>query len=155
MANDTGKAIEIISALHDAGLLRTSRSESQPAAHLLRALSEAGLLTATGPSAAVEPRLKVGDEVGLTQIWKVEKFFTTKAGKSWVRFVEGLQETETTSYYILFPPNDEAYLEEIDKFIAAPIPKHMVPVLEITEVIHERGFHCKLLSFKTGYYMAR
>jgi hypothetical protein len=157
MADDAGQqAVEIIGALHNAGLLRAAPSPAEPAAvQVISKLREFGLLGDTlGPLAPPGSQpLKVDDELYIGPVVGVTKFVTTE-GTPWVSFDEITPAKKRTSYTFEFPPNDESYLAEIDRIIAAPTEPTVPSVsasVKITMVLDSAHYHAKLLSLTTSH----
>lgn len=142
MANDpAAEAVGIIGALNAAGLLQGGRPDASSAHAIIGALHEAGLIRADGgaaPAATPAPTgHQVGDRVFVSPITYVDKFIDTEPAAPYdtrVRVVNDSSGGPPTTYEIEFPPNDEKWLAEIDKIIAAPKPLRVLAWVEITHV---------------------
>jgi hypothetical protein len=121
------EAIGIIGALNAAGLLQGGRSDASSAYAIIGALHEAGLIRADGgtaPAAApASTGRQAGDKVFVSPITYVDKYINAEASGG-----------TPTTYELDFPPNDEEWLPEIDKIIAAPKPLRVLAYVEITNV---------------------
>ena len=142
MANDpAAEAVGIIGALNAAGLLQGGSPDASSVHAIIGALHQAGLIRADGgtaPAATPAPTgRQVGDKVFVSPITYVDKFFDTEAAAPYdvrVRVVNDASGGPPTTYQIDFPPNDEKWLAEIDKIIAAPKPLRVLAYVEITKV---------------------
>ena len=167
MADDSaGQAIEIVGALHEAGLLRAAgaRTSSEPAAQIITALSEAGLFgtppsSTSGEPAAVgvglapaavvaEPEPKVDDEAYLGDVRRITRMrgqviLSNYSPPRWIG-----------DYVLNFPPNIEDWLLDIDKIIAAPRQGLFVDgAVKITEVpdASRRAYVGRLTELRPTY----
>lgn len=158
MPDDVGEAIGIIHALGDAGLLRTAGTpESQApsdAVRLLGALRQAGLLadpgggaapaggggapaggTAPGAQAAAVEGPQEGDTLWTPQIPKVNRHIFAD-GRTFVLL--GYPLFGTDRWYWLrcrFPPNNDIFLEQIDKVLVSPRQASLFAMAEVTAVL--------------------
>jgi hypothetical protein len=135
------EAIGIIGALNAAGLLQGGRSDASSAYAIIGALHEAGLIRADGgtaPAAApASTGRQAGDKVFVSPITYVDKYINAEAAPAYdvrVRVVNDPSGGTPTTYELDFPPNDEEWLPEIDKIIAAPKPLRVLAYVEITNV---------------------
>ena len=94
----------------------------------------------TEPAAPPVPTgRQVGDKVFVSPITYVDKYINTEAAPAYdvrVRVVNDPSGGTPTTYELDFPPNDEKWLAEIDKIIAAPktTPLRVATFVEITHV---------------------
>ena len=157
----TGQAVGIIGALSQAGLLAAAPRPGEPTAgEIIGALSQAGLFqiaraTPEPPPLEVVPAIQVGDKVSVFPVRRIARHFTARDDlPSSYQFVV-TQNGDDTSYYALFPPNDDSYIEEIDKILAAGTkPQWISAYMEITKVITNPAgskYHGELLSLTSNY----
>lgn len=137
------EAIGIIGALDAAGLLQGVRPETTSAHAIIGALHEVGLLRAdvsTAPAPPAPTGRQAGDKVVVSPITYVDKYINTEAAgyDVRVRVVNDPSGGTPTTYRLDFPPNDEEWLPEIDKIIAAPKPLRVLASVEITDVFGSR-----------------
>lgn len=174
MADDSaGQAVEIIGALQEAGLLRATRSTSNPAAQIISALSEAGLLqapTGTGGTAAPGraiaeagvvapstpqppplPAPKVGDEAFLGGIRRVTRSYGSPGGQ--VFLVNDSPPQWVGNYALDFPPNDVGLLPGFDAILAAPreLRVHAIAAVKITKVSGPGSYQGKLTLLRADW----
>ena len=146
-------------ALNEAGLLGTGGTASG-AAGVIGVLSEAGLLrtgAASGPSeppAAPPEGPQVGDvvSVGGTRLKQVSKFAREPGAAipTRVQLVQTLQ-GRNTFYDLVFPPNDDSYLAEIDKLTAAPRPPTVFFIIKLTSEISADYYRGELIELQVHY----
>jgi hypothetical protein len=163
MPDDTRDAIGVIDALNEAGLLRASPT-SQPAASgavgIINALNVAGLLGTPSPAGATgapEPppqppeAPKPADQILTGEIKQVLKYVDLDAGGSLVTsvFLTSVLPDESWRWtYLKFPPNDEKWLMEFDRILAAPKPLEMQALAEVTAVISPGYVEANLLHLE-------
>jgi hypothetical protein len=134
------EAIGIIGALDAAGLLQGARPEASSAHAIIGALHEVGLIrtdVSAAPALSAPTGHQVGDKVTVSPITYVDKIIDTEAAAPYdvrVRIVNDASGGAPTTYELDFPPNDEKWLPEIDKIIAAPKPLRVLAYVEITHV---------------------
>jgi len=177
LADDSGEAIEIIGALSDAGLLRTAASGAPSgAARLIGVLGEAGLLaTATaapggaaagsaagaappsGAQAAAQEGPQVGDIVWVSDIWHINKSLEEPDGPLVMEFQSQRAAGQWWQVQIAFPPNEEGWLVEIEKVLAAGWPSALNLKVEVTSAPRvfptSRVFSANVVYF-VGLYRA-
>ena len=157
MADDPGtEAIGIIGALNEAGLLRTAPSVSQPAAEVIGALVEAGVLSTvlSTPTPPPPPEPKVGDEIFLANVTRIELGFGGSAGVSHVQLTNSAAQGSGEAHYsLLFPPNDEKWLPGIDTIILSPRKPWVVASVKIT-ALATPGPNCILQALRAAYSIA-
>ena len=146
----------IISALNNAGLLATNApSSTAQAAEIIGVLGKAGLLgigVLTTPEPPIGPQ--AGDQINIGPIRIVTRYCypATAEVKAWVGLMVIRPGNQQTSYGLRFPPNDDSFLAEIDKYIAAPATKDMSARVEITEAFAGGGYDCLLHNLYLNYY---
>jgi hypothetical protein len=179
MADDTGtEAIELISALNQAGLLATAasgRSEglrAEEAIRVIGTLSEAGLLAdaSSGPPPPPPQGRKVGDTVIARHVRWLGKYAIDEPGSGFRAASFRLMDhppvsgksSSTESYidfYVDCPPSDEGFVAELDKVIAAPRPVAIEAKLEITAVLTENtnwsSYRAKLIDLWATHGLTR
>lgn len=150
-----GQAIEIIGALDAAGLLQRQGVADASTSGIIGALAQAGLLRAGERNTpAPPPGPQVGDIVRVDYIRGVGKYVNPTAGEKYVRLAHSPVQGTTVIYYLDFPPNDEKWLPEIDKIIAAPKPVQVLAYVEITVVGTTEIHHGKLVSLSVESWWA-
>lgn len=158
MADDAGvRALGIISALNAAGLLQSQAVASPSTPEIISALAEAGLLRTGGrvsSTPAPPPGPQVGDVVRIENIRGVGKYLNPTSGEKYVRLAHSPSQETTVITYLNFPPNDESWLPEIDKIIAAPKPLQVLAYVEITSVGTTEIYHGKLTSLAVESWWA-
>lgn len=169
MPDDQSEAIGIIGALSDAGLLRTAASGTRgsPSASgamgIIEALSEAGVLgTPTDASATAGPPPEpgwgpqVGAVVRAAEILQVNTALF-EDGVKLVQFLslQALRPSRFWGVACKFPPNDNAYLTELDKGLASSKPTFLSVQVEVTDLIYEDArtsdFYGTLQDLRVGY----
>lgn len=130
---------EIIGALNEAGLFQISRATPEP------------------PPSDVVPAIQVGDKISVFPIRRIARHFSARddVPSSYQFVVSQPNVADGTSYYALFPPNDDSYMEEIDKMLLAGTqPQWISAYMEITKVISNPSgdnYHGKLLALTSNY----
>jgi len=162
MANDSAmETIGIVGALHTSGLLQSRDPDSVYA--VIGALNEAGLLrTDSGKEAApppnpvpVEPPPPAVHAAGSEVNFRVEqltKYLSPGGPRSDALVV--LHTTDTAQnlaveYWHDFPPNDVAWLPEVDNIMAIPQMDWIAATVEITQPHSARFYECRLVSLVT------
>jgi hypothetical protein len=157
MADDPGaRAIGIVRALDAAGLLQSETVATASTSGIIGVLAEAGLLKAGAPATPPPPPTgaQVGDVVRVDNIRGVGKYTNPTSGEKYVRLAHDPVPGTTVIYYLDFPPNDEKWLPEIDKIIAAPKPVQVLAYVEITVVGTTEIYHGKLTSLAVESWWA-
>jgi hypothetical protein len=150
MADDAGaQALGILRALNAAGLVQNQAIANPSTSEIISALAEAGLLRIEGRASstpAPPPGPQVGDVVRIEGIRGVGKYLNPTTGQKYVRLAHSPTLDTTVLTYLYFPPNDESWLPEFDKIIAAPKPLQVMAYVEITSVETTEIHHGKLVS---------
>jgi hypothetical protein len=99
----------------------------------------------------------VGDVVHAAEVVQVNKYFLEEGGTKGVSFLS-LQAVRPSRFWQMnceFPPNDNAWLVEIDKFLASPLPSGMGVEMEVTSLFYEdarvSGFMGTMKNFRSAY----
>ena len=150
MADDAGaQALGIIRALNAAGLVQNQAIANPSTTEIISALAEAGLLRIEGRASSTPvppPGPQVGDVVRIERIRGVGTYLNPTTGEKSVRLAHSPTLDTTIMTYLEFPPNDESWLPEFDKIIAAPKPLQVMAYVEITSVETKEIHHGKLVS---------
>jgi len=150
MADDAGaQALGIIRALNAAGLVQNQAIANPSTTEIISALAEAGLLRIEGRASSTPvppPGPQVGDVVRIERIRGVGTYLNPTTGEKSVRLAHSPTLDTTIMTYLEFPPNDESWLPEFDKIIAAPKPLQVMAYVEITSAGSTETYHGKLVS---------
>ena len=150
MADDAGaQALGIIRALNAAGLVQNQIIANPSTTEIISALAEAGLLRIEGRASSTPvppPGPQVGDVVRIERIRGVGTYLNPTTGEKSVRLAHSPTLDTTIMTYLEFPPNDESWLPEFDKIIAAPKPLQVMAYVEITSAGSTETYHGKLVS---------
>ena len=150
MADDAGaQALGILRALNAAGLVQNQAIANPSTTEIISALAEAGLLRIEGRASSTPvppPGPQVGDVVRIERIRGVGTYLNPTTGEKSVRLAHSPTLDTTIMTYLEFPPNDESWLPEFDKIIAAPKPLQVMAYVEITSAGSTETYHGKLVS---------
>jgi len=167
MADDSAmETIGIVGALHTSGLLQSRDSvQTRDTVHaVIGALNEAGLLrTDSGNEAAPPPNpvpteppppaVHAAGSQANFRVQQLTKYFTPGGPRSDTLVV--LRTTDpvenvAVEYWLDFPPNDVAWLPEIDKIMAIPRMDWIAATVEITQPHSFRFYEATLAALVTN-----